>query len=371
MAIVIRGRRALPGRALKIGCLGLAILVFGALFAVVEASASTIDGISDQSLPTWDGGFAGSYFAGLFRAQWVGEGHIRYARYVVQWNVMAVGHDVERVELEAWLDDVASMGLTPDLALTSYDGVYPRSPAEYSIRLAQILDLARALGHPLPYVEAWNEPNNQGHLTAPAAALLADVAQSLCGAGYGCTTIAGDFEDAPGLAAYEHAYEQSLDFAPAIWGVHPYRSVEAMSEAPYLDFLHNLPGEGAGAQIWITEIAARRCTDYGGVSREYGEDGQARRAQWLVHTLMRNHPPARAFYYEFLLTDDRQPRCSLAEPEDGALYAPAAPPGVQDVPRAAARVVWGGSEAPGEHGGPLTEGGIAALARSAPPFGLP
>ena len=50
--------------------------------------------------------------------------------------------------------------------------------------------------------------------------------------------------------------------------MHPYWSVEELSETPYLSFLENLPHGGAGARIWITEVAARRCTDYNGDLRE-------------------------------------------------------------------------------------------------------
>lgn len=361
-----RGLRAM-GRGLRAvgSCLAHALgLAFALAFVLVptlplaadaaaaHAAASAIDGISDQSLPAWDGGFAGSDLAALLRAGRVGGGGIRYARYVVQWNVMAPAHAGERATFEAWLGDVASLGLTPDVALSSFDGVRPASPDEYAAALAAILGGARAAGHPLGYVEAWNEPNNQGAEGAAAAARLANAAEALCGEGFGCAVVAGDFEDGRALVPYELAYERNLDFAPAIWGVHPYFSVEEMSEAPYLRFLRNLPRGGVGAQVWITEIAARRCTDYGGVARSYGEVGQARRAAWLVDTLLRNQSPANAFYYELLLAARRQPGCSAHEPEDDALYEPAAPPSLLDRPRAAAGIVWGGGEGFGEVDGP-------------------
>lgn len=334
-------------------CLGLAVLL-----AVPAAGAVTlsVDGISDQNIPYWDGGFYDSYFAGLFQRDWVADDQIRYARYVVQWNVMSGAYAEKRADFEIWLQDVASLGLTPDIALTSYDRVYPRSPGEYALRLGQILTQARALGHPLPYVEAWNEPNNQGHLTAAVAADLANAAHALCALAYGCTVIAGDFEDAPGLPRYERQYERNLAMSTPIWGVHPYRSVEAMSEAPYLAFLRNLPHADAGQQVWITEIAARECTDYDGVLHEHEEAGQARRAAWLLDRLMANHPPAHAFYYEFLLGGSRQPGCG-AEPEDGALYVPVAAPSVADRPRAAAVVL--------ERAGSLSEYGENLLAPAA------
>ncbi len=51
-----------------------------------------VDGISDQSLPYWDGAFPSSRFASFFADTWAAHGlspHIPLARYVVQWNVMS------------------------------------------------------------------------------------------------------------------------------------------------------------------------------------------------------------------------------------------------------------------------------------------
>ena len=337
--------------------------------ATAPTSAATgttpyVDGISDQSLPAWDGGFAGSYFGRLFSAVWVHGGHIRLARYVVQWDVMrepSGGADAQgdyRERLEAWLEDVAGLGLVADLALTSYDGIYPQSAGEYEASLQQLLERARAMGRPLSYVEAWNEPNNQGTLPAVRAAQLTNAAHALCERGYGCRVVAGNLEDSPEVAGYEREYESGLDFSPAIWGVHPYYSVEQRSEAPFERFQVNLPQGGAGAQIWFTEIAARACTDYGGRLVENGVGGQAERAAWLLGTLMRNRRPAHVFYNVFLLADHRRSSCS-SEHEDDALYVPGAGPGGTpsgpDVPRAAAGYIWDGraGEPPGVCSEPL------------------
>jgi hypothetical protein len=337
------------------------------LGATSAAAAGTpyVDGISDQSLPAWDGGFTGSYFARLFSSAWVSGGHIRLARYVVQWDVMreaSAGPDAQgdyRERLEAWLGDVASLGLIPDLALTSYDGIYPQSTAEYEASLQQLLERARAIGRPISYVEAWNEPNNQGALPAVRAAQLTNAANALCEGGDGCRVVAGNLEDSPEVAGYEREYESGLDFSPAIWGVHPYYSVEQRSEAPLENFEVNLPHGGADAQIWFTEIAARACTDYGGRLVENGAGGQAERAAWLVDTLMRNRKPEHVFYNVFLLADGRRPSCS-SEREDDALYVPGAGPGGTlsglDMPRAAAGYIWDGraGEPPGVCSEPLT-----------------
>lgn len=277
---------------------------------------------------------------------WVGSppSHITLARYVVQWNVMDGGYPRYRGEFEAWLADVNSLGLTADVALSSYDGSYPSSSAEYRARLEQILSRAKELGHPVSYLEAWNEPNSQGNESAVKAAEFTNGAYAACEHGYGCTIIAGNFEDNPKLPAYQEEYVKDLHPLPGIWGVHPYYSVEEESEEPFLMFREHLPNKGIGEQIWFTEIAARRCVDSGGQIVENGEVGQAERASWLVNTLMRNAKPEHVFYYEFLLKDRRQPSCQ-SEGADGALYLPSSDPNAPDRARAAASYIWDGEGA--------------------------
>jgi hypothetical protein len=300
-----------------------------------QAGAAYVDGISDQSLPAWDGGFSGSYFAGLFHDAWVGSppSHVTLARYVVQWDVMSGNYPKYRSEFESWLTDIASIGLTPEIALTSYDNAYPSSSAEYQTQLEQVLG------------RAWNEPNNQGREPAADAAHFTNAASITCEHGYGCTVIAGNLEDSPGMATYEQEYIKDLDPVPTIWGVHPYYSVEEMSEAPFLSFREHLPDRGVGEQIWFTEVAARECSDFNGHVVENGELGQAQRASWLVSALMKNAKPEHVFYYEFLLRERRQPACR-SEGSDSALYLPSNDPSEPDYPRPAASYIWGGGSVP-------------------------
>jgi hypothetical protein len=323
--------------------------------AGVEPAATTkgayVDGISDQSLPEWDGNFNESYFTGLFNDRWAnGTGsHISFARYVVQWNLLSDRYSRYLAEFEAWLGDVSSIGLRPEIALTSYDGSLPGSQGEYGTGLTRILSRASALGHPIRWLEAWNEPNGQGDVSAARAAGFANAASEVCAREYGCTVIVGDFEDSPDVAEYEREYIDSLDPVPSNWGVHPYYSIEQESEAPYDDVREHLPNGGAGERIWFTEVAARRCSDFDGHLVENGEAGQAHRASWLVNTLIRNTNPEHVFYYEVLLKERRQPSCQ-AEGSDSALYLPNGNPAEPDRPRSAASYIWGGQGAPAGYG---------------------
>jgi hypothetical protein len=308
------------------------------------AATSYVDGVSDQSLPAWDRDFDESWFAGLFDDTWVhGPGaHVDFARYVVQWNVMSGDYPRYLREFEAWLGDVTSLGLKPEIALTSYDGVLPGTPSEYRTELVMILSRVRALGEPVGWLEAWNEPNGQGDESARDAAAFTNAASSVCEGEYECTVIAGDFEDSPDVARYEDEYIENLDPVPLNWGVHPYYSIEQESEAPVENVREHLPNKGVGERIWFTEVAARKCSDFDGRLVKNGESGQARRADWLVNVLIKNAKPEHVFYYEFLLKERRRPDCQT-EGSDSALYEPSADPAEPDRPRLAAGYIWGGA----------------------------
>ncbi len=325
-------------------CLSLIFFTQGA-----QASTTHVDGISDQSMPDWDNGFSNnSFFAGYFQTNWASSGHIQYARYVVQWNVMS-GSGEEythyREQFIRWVEDAGKMGLVLDVSLTRYVGEGPLSSTEYETKLKEILKEAKVLGHPARYVEGWNEPNGQGAESAVAAAHFTNSAYSACEEeGNGCTVIAGNPVDQPyikgkqqGAKEYVEEYRKNLNPEPKIWGVHPYYSVEYENLSYYNEFLNGLPSKGSGDQIWFTEIAARNCT----VSSNNGEMGQAERAQWLAETLIgkSEHKPEHVFYYEFLLGGNKQPAC--AETDD-ALYVHSSDPNAEDAPRPAAGYIWDG-----------------------------
>jgi hypothetical protein len=314
-----------------------------AAVAVISAGAWAgtryVDGISDQSLPEWDGSFASSPFATFFRSRWVraASGQITLARYVVQWDAMAEnsagGHagGNYRERFEAWLEDVRSLGLAPVVALTSYDHVYPGSPAEYRASLEAILHGASAIGYPISYVEPWNEPNGQGGLDAISAAAFANTANEVCGRMPTCSVVAGDFEDRSSAIAYARDYQRALGFAPGIWGVHPYVSVQSHRDGNLLRLISALPARSTGRQIWFTEIGALYCAR----GRVRGEASQASDASYLLDTLLGDPAlaPVHVFYYGFLFGERAAAPCATSGGDDSELYASS------DAPRAAAAVL--------------------------------
>ncbi len=337
----------------------LAVCLYSlAVGASAQASTGYVDGISDQSMPSWDGGFSGNYFASFFDSAWVNPApHIAYARYVVQWNVIYKSTEKPyneepyvhyRQQFEEWVNDAAGMGLLLDIAVTEYPGTpYPSSSSEYKSRLKEVLNQANAQGHPISYLEPWNEPNGQGKETEIAAAHFANEGNVACKESPKCTVIAGNVEDGSSATKFLTTYRENLNFTPIDWGVHPYQSVEHRELKYYNYFLEGLPNKGSGDHVWFTEVAARRCTG----TTENGEMGQAERAKWLVQTLMPSVEPEHVFYWEFLLKNRQQPSCSET---DDALYVPSSDPNAPDAPRPAAAFIYGDSGIPWGYTGAAT-----------------
>ena len=311
---------------------GLLVLVVCLALIPASAQAATthVDGISDQSLPAWNGSFADSSFASFFRTSWVGQ--IAFARYVVQWNTMAEASSGAnpdgdyRERFEAWLEDVRALGLTPVLALTSYNGVYPSAAGEYQRELEQLLTQADGLQAPVAYVEAWNEPNNQGNEPAATAGEIADWADAVCDQ-RACQLIAGDFEDAPSLPSYEHEYIGALVLAEDL-GHTPYRSVKAHSDVPVLRFEQALPDRPTqlvhrDRRLLLPERSSAR------------RSRQASDASYLVNDLIPAIAPTHVFYYGFMagrrsaVRREARPTASCIAPRS---------------PRAAAGVVFAGPD---------------------------
>jgi hypothetical protein len=319
----------------------LVALAAGMLAAGASARAATthIDGISDQSLPAWDGSFAESPFARSFRATWLRQ--LSLARYVLQWNAMGEAsrgpraHGDYRERFEAWLRDIRSLGLVPVVALSSYTRTYPGSAREYEQGLEATVDEAARAGEPIAYVEAWNEPNDQGSESARKAGEIANWANSTCER-RGCQVIAGDFIDSSSAVAYEQEYVSVLGFSPGIWGIHPYQSVKAHSDVAVLEIEQALPNHGEGAQIWFTEIGAYYCAH----GQLRGEAQQAGDASYLINVLIPAVAPAHVFYYGFMAGDRAQLSCAASGDFDSELYSAA------HVARSAAGILLAGGPPP-------------------------
>jgi hypothetical protein len=335
---------------------------------------SLLDGISEQNLARWGGAlslssFSSSSFANFFRAKWVQGSpgpHIRFARFVVPWDLMgdASGEALHFELFAAWLTDVRWLGLTPDLAIAQAEapiatsaGELPRvpaSPAAYSEYVAALLSYASAAGEPIRYVEAWNEPNSSGkgpvnvaHPSATEAAEFTNAASSLC-VQHGCTPIAGDFldsqyqragheevkEGATGLGVrYEEEYVAHLrPPLPVNWGFHPYAAVKYRTTETIASFERALPIKSL--ELWFTEVGVYRCE--GGTPSS--PIAQREGARYLDALVASDFNTAHVFYYELKAPSEAQEAlCPGVGGADTSLYS------FTGQARPAAQVLFGGA----------------------------
>jgi hypothetical protein len=336
--------------------------------------AARVDGISDQNLAHWDNAafdvasFSSRPFANFFRDVWVGgrTGHIRFARFVVPWDVIAAprGETLHFDLFAAWLADVRWLGLTPDVAIEQAEsatrangselGRIPASTESYRAYVAALLRYAASVGEPIRYLEAWNEPNNtgtgpvgEGHPSAARAAEFMNAASSLC-AERGCTPIAGDFLDSqyerPGHGeatergtgmglVYQREYLANLTPPyPVDWGFHPYAAVKYRTTQTIVDFERALPSPDAA--VWFTEVGAYLCQD----GRASTPSAQAEGVRYLDGLINPNFKVAHAFYYELKAdTHEQETACPGAGGADTSVY------GSTDAARPAAQAVLGGA----------------------------
>ncbi len=342
-----RRRRVAPRWALAVTAVLAAALLLGAT-ARPASAAPYVDGISDQNLGVWQGGFAdnlgvfGESFSSYFQQAWVGTppSHILYARFVTAPDVIAQGGACEQ-NLFNWYEYVTQVvHLIPVIAVwdvaeggCANDGA--PSASRYTTDVEQLLGALKGLGTPLPYLEAWNEPNESGVAASTAAGYWRDAA-SVC-ATSGCTALAGDIVDAPdqsgqkfnpgctanltfnNLKSYEVSYVKALAGAlPAIWAFHPYLAVNCEQEGSLRTFAANLPASSPPPQIWFTEVASYEC--YDGQSPPRGTARQQADASYLVNTLMAPGAPAaptNVFWYELAANGFTQ---NCAKYSDSALY---------------------------------------------------
>jgi hypothetical protein len=314
------------------------------------ADTGSVDGVSDQNLAYWGPFFSSGLDATLpsFSAEpWaeVLPVHVKYARYVGQWN--------DPAPFRIWLEHLAP-GVTVDLALTNYRAPesfssgprnYPATPHAYELALESYLVLAgEVLHHPIGVVEPWNEPNNEGGYRRPSEASLpasfANAAQPLC-AEWGCTIVAGDIEDIPDEAGrYLHDYRASLNFRPQAWGVHPYRAVDNYGRSP--SGMPEFEEQCGGCRPWFTEVGVFYCERTGERGVYDGPVRQRELAEHLVDQVVPAYRPEHVFYYELKAPEtamawSQERECIRGEPAvtDTALYS------VDGDPRPAASVIFG------------------------------
>ncbi|MEA2219876.1 MAG: hypothetical protein QOJ35_2502 [Solirubrobacteraceae bacterium] len=152
----------------------------------------------------------------------------------------------EREIVDNWLAQARRVGAEPFITF-GHSRVHPaRLPS-----VAEFRSDFRAFGRRYPDVRVyapWNEINHASQPTARSpgrAAEYYNVVKAECA---GCTVLAGDVLDQPGMVDYVKRYRSHLDGVPKVWGLHNYADTNRFRDSGLRGLLAAVPGE-----VWLTE----------------------------------------------------------------------------------------------------------------------
>jgi hypothetical protein len=208
---------------------------------------------------------------------------IEKARLVTAYDATRVGF--ERELDDAWLRAARNAGVEPFVTF-GHSRVHPRKLPS----VAEFRSAFRAFRKRYPEVRVyapWNEINHASQPTSRAperAAEYYNVVKDECP---GCTILAGDLLDQPGMGRYLRRYRAHLDGTPRIWGLHNYADSNRFRDSGLGELLDTVPGD-----VWLTET--------GGIvrfGRNFPQDEQrAARAISYALALARRHDRVKRMY---------------------------------------------------------------------------
>ena len=188
-------------------------------------------GIGEQLTPM----FADPNFAAL---------KVEDARLVVSYDAVAVRF--ERQIVDTWLAEAKRTGVRPFITF-GHSRVKPKKLPS----VAEFRSAFRAFRKRYPDVDTyapWNEINHASQPTSRSperAAQFYDVVAAEC---EGCTVLAGDVLDQPGMTRYLAAYRRALVGSPRVWGLHNYADSNRFRKSGLQSMLDAVPGD-----VWLTE----------------------------------------------------------------------------------------------------------------------
>lgn len=242
--------------------------------APAEASQRPVIAIGDQQ-------------AALFTDKRFTQLGIEHARLVVSYDAVAVAF--ERELTDAWLKQAQQAGVEPFVTF-GHSRVHPS-------KLPSVAEFRRAFEafrkrYPAVRVYApWNEINHASqptHDQPKRAAQYYNVVKAACD---GCTVLAGDVLDQPGMTRYVKRYRRHLKGAPSTWGLHNYADANRFRDSGLRDLLSTVKGD-----IWLTET--------GGIVRfgksfPQDEERAARALKYVLALAKRTPRVQRAYIYNW------------------------------------------------------------------------
>jgi hypothetical protein len=169
---------------------------------------------------------------------------IEHARLVVSYDAARVRF--EREIVDNWLHEARRADAEPFITF-GHSRVHPRRlPSATEFR-----DDFRAFRKRWPQVRVfapWNEINHASQPTSRSPARAAEYFNVVARECDGCTVLAGDVLDQPGMTRYVAEYRRHLDSSPRIWGLHNYADANRFRESGLRALLRTVRGD-----IWLTE----------------------------------------------------------------------------------------------------------------------
>jgi hypothetical protein len=199
--------------------------------AVPSAGARYAVGIGDQHAAT----FAQPLFQQL---------RVRNARLNVPWDVAQRAGDASSVD--AWLAGARATGVRPLITFT-HSRVTPRKLPS----IATYKRIFRAFRARYPWVRQYSPWNEVNHSSQPTfhkpkwAARYYNVVRANC---RGCTIVAADVLDQPGMASYLHGFLRHANGRPRLWGLHNYKDTNRFRTKGTKALLRAVRGN-----VWLTE----------------------------------------------------------------------------------------------------------------------
>jgi hypothetical protein len=212
---------------------------------------------------------------------------IKMARLVTAYDATKVRF--ERDIDDAWLASAAAAGVEPFITF-GHSRVHPKKLPS----VAEFRSAFRAFRKRYPGVRVyapWNEINHASQPTSDAPARAAgyyNVVKTECP---GCTVLAGDVLDQPGMARYLKVYRRHLKGTPAIWGLHNYADSNRFRDSGLRELLATVPGD-----VWLTET--------GGIvrfGRNFPQDEKraARAVSYALRLARKNDRVKRVYLYNW------------------------------------------------------------------------
>jgi len=219
--------------------------------------------------------------------------HVDTARLVVAYDATRVRF--ERDLVDGWLAEARRAGVEPFITF-GHSRVQPsKLPSVAEFRTA--FRAFRARWPDVRVYAAWNEINHASQPTHDHPERAAEYYNVVKAACRGCTVVAADVLDQPGMTSYLARYERKLADEPQAWGLHNYADVNRFRSKGLRAMLAAVKGK-----IWLTETGGI-VTFGAGFPRD---EQRAARATTYAVKLARSTPRvARMYLYNWTGSDPK------------------------------------------------------------------